>query len=110
MKPMSPRGQGWAVTDRARRRAGVTCLLSWPRGGLTVPVPTVVQFSTRKEGVLPLWDLCVEVPNVYTCPVERFLQVLSAQYAAPISEQHSGLADIGEWVPRGVWVVASLTQ
>lgn len=59
-------------------------------------VPTVVQFSTRKEGVLPLWDLCVEVPNVYTCPVERFLQVLSAQYSAPISEQHSGLADAGE--------------
>lgn len=65
-----------------------------------MPVPTVVQFSTRKEGVLPLWDLCVEVPNVYTCPVERFLQVLSAQYAAAISEQHSGLADAGEWVPR----------
>uniref|UniRef100_A0A803W5G2 RHO family interacting cell polarization regulator 1 n=1 Tax=Ficedula albicollis TaxID=59894 RepID=A0A803W5G2_FICAL len=68
-------------------------LLPWPWGALTVPVPTVVQFSTRKEGVLPLWDLCVEVPNVYTCPVERFLQVLSAQYAAPISEQHPGLAD-----------------
>uniref|UniRef100_A0A803VPF5 Rho family-interacting cell polarization regulator 1 n=1 Tax=Ficedula albicollis TaxID=59894 RepID=A0A803VPF5_FICAL len=56
--------------------AGVTQLLPWPWGG-----------------VLPLWDLCVEVPNVYTCPVERFLQVLSAQYAAPISEQHPGLAD-----------------
>uniref|UniRef100_A0A803VGV8 RHO family interacting cell polarization regulator 1 n=1 Tax=Ficedula albicollis TaxID=59894 RepID=A0A803VGV8_FICAL len=75
------------------QRAGVTQLLPWPWGALTVPVPTVVQFSTRKEGVLPLWDLCVEVPNVYTCPVERFLQVLSAQYAAPISEQHPGLAD-----------------
>lgn len=52
--------------------------------------------------MLPLWDRCVEVPNVYTCPVERFLQVLSAQYAAPISERHPGLADAGEWVPRGV--------
>lgn len=72
------------------------------RGGLTAPVPAVVQFSTRKEGVLSLWDRCVEVPNVYTCPVERFLQVLSAQYAAPISERHPGLADAGEWAPRGV--------
>lgn len=52
--------------------------------------------------MLPLWDCCVEVPNVYTCPVERFLQVLSAQYAAPISERHPGLADAGERVPRGV--------
>lgn len=66
-------------------------------------VPTVVQFSTRKEGVLPLWDHCVEAPNVYTCPVERFLQVLSTQYAAPISERHPGLADTGEQVCRGVW-------
>lgn len=70
-------------------------------GGLTAPVPIVVQFSTRKEGVLPLWDCCVEVPNVYTCPVERFLQVLSAQYAAPISERHPGLADAGEQAPWG---------
>lgn len=68
--------------------------------GLTPPVPAVVQFSTRKEGVLPLWDHCVELPNIYTCPVERFLQVLSAQYAAPISERHPGLADAGE--PVGV--------
>lgn len=98
------------MRDHARQRAGVTHLLPWPWGGLTLPVPTVVQFSTRKEGVLPLWDLCVEAPNVYTCPVERFLQVLSAQYAAPISEQHSGLADAGEWVPRAVQGVASLTQ
>lgn len=65
------------------------------------PVPAVVQFSTRKEGVLPLWDRCVEEPNVYTCPVERFLQVLSAQYAAPISERHPGLADAGERTPGG---------
>lgn len=72
------------------------------RGALTAPVPAVVQFSMRKEGVLPLWDRCVEVPNVYTCPVERFLQVLSAQYAAPISERHPGLADAGEQAPRGI--------
>ena len=62
----------------------------------------MVQFSTRKEGVLALWDRCVEVPNIYTCPVERFLQVLSAQYAALISERHPGLADAGERAPRGV--------
>lgn len=68
---------------------------------MTPPVPAVVQFSTRKEGVLPLWDHCVELPNIYTCPVERFLQVLSAQYAAPISERHPGLADAGEGVQ--VW-------
>lgn len=73
------------------------CCCAPLRGGLTAAVPAVVQFSTRKEGVLPLWDRCVEVPNVYTCPVERFLQALSAQYAAPISERHPGLADAGEW-------------
>lgn len=56
----------------------------------------MVQFSTRKDGVLPLWDRCVELPNIYTCPVERFLQVLSAQYAAPVNERHPGLADAGE--------------
>lgn len=72
------------------------------QGGLTGPVPTVVQFSTRKEGALALWDRCVELPNIYTCPVERFLQVLSAQYAAPISERHPGLADAGERMPGGV--------
>uniref|UniRef100_A0A803V1A6 RHO family interacting cell polarization regulator 1 n=1 Tax=Ficedula albicollis TaxID=59894 RepID=A0A803V1A6_FICAL len=73
------RCQEMYALDRLLREsqvAGVTQLLPWPWGG-----------------VLPLWDLCVEVPNVYTCPVERFLQVLSAQYAAPISEQHPGLAD-----------------
>ncbi|KAI1235506.1 hypothetical protein IHE44_0002381 [Lamprotornis superbus] len=66
---------------------------SHPPAAMALERSDMVQFSTRKEGVLPLWDLCVEVPNVYTCPVERFLQVLSAQYAAPISEQHPGLAD-----------------
>uniref|UniRef100_U3JXG0 RHO family interacting cell polarization regulator 1 n=1 Tax=Ficedula albicollis TaxID=59894 RepID=U3JXG0_FICAL len=81
------RCQEMYALDRLLRESQVleivfTQLLPWPWG-----------FSTRKEGVLPLWDLCVEVPNVYTCPVERFLQVLSAQYAAPISEQHPGLAD-----------------
>lgn len=73
-----------------------------------MPVPTVVQFSTRKDGVLPLWDRCVELPNIYTCPVERFLQVLSAQYAAPVNERNPGLADAGE--PVGFGEGASSTR
>uniref|UniRef100_A0A8C3UKM8 RHO family interacting cell polarization regulator 1 n=1 Tax=Catharus ustulatus TaxID=91951 RepID=A0A8C3UKM8_CATUS len=98
------RCQEMYALDRLLRESQVleiVCQLTEERAGAASSAADVVQFSTRKEGVLPLWDLCVEVPNVYTCPVERFLQVLSAQYAAPISEQHPGLADAGEWVPRG---------
>ncbi|XP_041883199.1 rho family-interacting cell polarization regulator 1 isoform X4 [Corvus kubaryi] len=90
------RCQEMYALDRLLRESQVleiVCQLTEERAGAATSAADVVQFSTRKEGVLPLWDLCVEVPNVYTCPVERFLQVLSAQYAAPISEQHPGLAD-----------------
>ncbi|KAM7040242.1 rho family-interacting cell polarization regulator 1 isoform 2-T2 [Acridotheres tristis] len=90
------RCQEMYALDRLLRESQVleiVCQLTEERAGAASSAADVVQFSTRKEGVLPLWDLCVEVPNVYTCPVERFLQVLSAQYAAPISEQHPGLAD-----------------
>ncbi|XP_021157065.2 rho family-interacting cell polarization regulator 1 isoform X7 [Columba livia] len=82
--------------DRLLREAQVleiVCQLTEERAGAASSAADVVQFSTRKEGVLPLWDHCVEAPNVYTCPVERFLQVLSTQYAAHISERHPGLAD-----------------
>ncbi|XP_040427371.1 rho family-interacting cell polarization regulator 1 isoform X2 [Cygnus olor] len=82
--------------DRLLREAQVleiVCQLMEERLEAACSAAGVVQFSTRKEGVLPLWDRCVELPNVYTCPVERFLQVLSAQYAAPINERHPGLAD-----------------
>uniref|UniRef100_A0A8B9EQZ6 RHO family interacting cell polarization regulator 1 n=1 Tax=Anser cygnoides TaxID=8845 RepID=A0A8B9EQZ6_ANSCY len=82
--------------DRLLREAQVleiVCQLTEERLEAACSAAGVVQFSTRKEGVLPLWDRCVELPNVYTCPVERFLQVLSAQYAAPINERHPGLAD-----------------
>ncbi|XP_063024028.1 rho family-interacting cell polarization regulator 1 isoform X2 [Melospiza melodia melodia] len=91
------RCQEMYALDRLLRESQVleiVCQLTEERAGAATSAADVVQFSTRKEGVLPLWDLCVEVPNIYTCPVERFLQVLSAQYAAPISEQHPGLADI----------------
>uniref|UniRef100_A0A8C5II43 RHO family interacting cell polarization regulator 1 n=2 Tax=Junco hyemalis TaxID=40217 RepID=A0A8C5II43_JUNHY len=91
------RCQEMYALDRLLRESQVleiVCQLTEERAGAATSAADVVQFSTRKEGVLPLWDLCVEVPNVYTCPVERFLQVLSAQYAAPISEQHPGLADV----------------
>uniref|UniRef100_A0A672TH28 FAM65 N-terminal domain-containing protein n=1 Tax=Strigops habroptila TaxID=2489341 RepID=A0A672TH28_STRHB len=71
----------------------IVCQLTEERAGAAASAAEVVQFSTRKEGVLPLWDCCVEAPNIYSCPVERFLQVLSTQYAAPISERHPGLAD-----------------
>lgn len=90
------RCQEMYALDRLLRESQVleiVCQLTEERAGAATSAADVVQFSTRKEGVLPLWDLCVEVPNIYTCPVERFLQVLSAQYAAPISEQHPGLAD-----------------
>ncbi|XP_032051736.1 rho family-interacting cell polarization regulator 1 isoform X3 [Aythya fuligula] len=82
--------------DRLLREAQVleiVCQLTEERLEAATSAAGVVQFSTRKDGVLPLWDRCVELPNVYTCPVERFLQVLSAQYAAPINERHPGLAD-----------------
>ncbi|XP_035192473.1 rho family-interacting cell polarization regulator 1 isoform X2 [Oxyura jamaicensis] len=82
--------------DRLLREAQVleiVCQLTEERLEAATSAAGVVQFSTRKEGVLPLWDRCVELPNVYTCPVERFLQVLGAQYAAPINERHPGLAD-----------------
>ncbi|KAM7100989.1 rho family-interacting cell polarization regulator 1 isoform 1-T1 [Ciconia maguari] len=90
------RCQEMYALDRLLREAQVleiVCQLTEERAGAAGSAAEVVQFSTRKEGVLLLWDCCVEVPNVYTCPVERFLQVLSAQYAAPISERHPGLAD-----------------
>ncbi|XP_027554077.1 rho family-interacting cell polarization regulator 1 isoform X2 [Neopelma chrysocephalum] len=90
------RCQEMYALDRLLRESQVleiVCQLTEERAGAASSAADVVQFSTRKEGVLPLWDLCVEVPNVYTCSVERFLQVLSAQYAAAISEQHPGLAD-----------------
>uniref|UniRef100_A0A493TRH5 RHO family interacting cell polarization regulator 1 n=1 Tax=Anas platyrhynchos platyrhynchos TaxID=8840 RepID=A0A493TRH5_ANAPP len=82
--------------DRLLREAQVleiVCQLTEERLEAATSAAGVVQFSTRKDGVLPLWDRCVELPNIYTCPVERFLQVLSAQYAAPINERHPGLAD-----------------
>ncbi|KAK4813896.1 hypothetical protein QYF61_002727 [Mycteria americana] len=90
------RCQEMYALDRLLREAQVleiVCQLTEERAGAAGSAAEVVQFSTQKEGALPLWDCCVEVPNVYTCPVERFLQVLSAQYAAPISERHPGLAD-----------------
>uniref|UniRef100_A0A8B9SRH2 Rho family-interacting cell polarization regulator 1 n=1 Tax=Anas platyrhynchos TaxID=8839 RepID=A0A8B9SRH2_ANAPL len=82
--------------DKLLREAQVleiVCQLTEERLEAATSAAGVVQFSTRKDGVLPLWDRCVELPNIYTCPVERFLQVLSAQYAVPVNERHPGLAD-----------------
>ncbi|NXP76255.1 RIPR1 regulator, partial [Ramphastos sulfuratus] len=90
------RCQEMYALDRLLREAQVlevVCQLVAECAGAASSVADVVQFSTRKEGVLELWERCVELPNLYTCPVERFLQVLSAQHAAPISERHPGLAD-----------------
>ncbi|XP_061223928.1 rho family-interacting cell polarization regulator 1-like [Neopsephotus bourkii] len=69
------------------------CQLTEEQAEAAASAAEVVQFLTRKEGVLPLWDCCVEAPNIYSCPVEWFLQMLSTQYTAPISEQHPGLTD-----------------
>ncbi|XP_064016726.1 rho family-interacting cell polarization regulator 1 isoform X3 [Pogoniulus pusillus] len=90
------RCQEMYALDRLLREAQVlevVCQLVAERAGAASSAADVVQFSTHKEGVLALWERCVELPNLYTCPVERFLQVLSAQYATPISERHPGLAD-----------------
>uniref|UniRef100_A0A803TFS7 RHO family interacting cell polarization regulator 1 n=1 Tax=Anolis carolinensis TaxID=28377 RepID=A0A803TFS7_ANOCA len=58
----------------------------------------VVRFSTWKEGVLSFWDSCITAPNVYTCHVEKFLQMLSSQYGARINEHQQTLADPGMYV------------
>ncbi|XP_029767893.1 rho family-interacting cell polarization regulator 1-like isoform X1 [Terrapene carolina triunguis] len=82
--------------DKLMREAQVleiVCQLTEEKSGVANVAAEVVQFSTRKEGVLAFWDRCVEQPNVYTCPVERFLRTLSAQYAAPVAERQPGLAD-----------------
>ncbi|XP_067390505.1 rho family-interacting cell polarization regulator 1 isoform X2 [Emydura macquarii macquarii] len=71
----------------------IVCQLTEEKSGAANAAAEVVQFSARKEGVLAFWDHCVEQPNIYTCPVERFLRALSAQYAAPITERQPGLAD-----------------
>uniref|UniRef100_A0A803TYZ0 RHO family interacting cell polarization regulator 1 n=1 Tax=Anolis carolinensis TaxID=28377 RepID=A0A803TYZ0_ANOCA len=57
------------------------------------PLFSVVRFSTWKEGVLSFWDSCITAPNVYTCHVEKFLQMLSSQYGARINEHQQTLAD-----------------
>ncbi|XP_054856315.1 rho family-interacting cell polarization regulator 1 isoform X3 [Eublepharis macularius] len=82
--------------DRLAREAQVlemVCRLAEERSGTAGSAEEVVQFSTRKEGVLSFWDSCVAIPNVYICPVERFLQTLSSQYAVRINERQQGLAD-----------------
>ncbi|XP_042293575.1 rho family-interacting cell polarization regulator 1 isoform X1 [Sceloporus undulatus] len=71
----------------------VVCRLVEEQARTANSVEEVVQFSTWKEGVLPFWDSCVTTPNVYTCPVEKFLQTLGSQYGARINERQQGLAD-----------------
>ncbi|XP_075796778.1 rho family-interacting cell polarization regulator 1 isoform X2 [Pelodiscus sinensis] len=90
------RCQEMYALDKLLREAQVlelVCRLTEEKSGAAKAAAEVVQFSARKEGALAFWDRCVEPPNVYTCPVERFLQALSAQYAAPIAERQPGLAD-----------------
>ncbi|XP_060110417.1 rho family-interacting cell polarization regulator 1 isoform X1 [Heteronotia binoei] len=94
--------------DRLAREAQVlemVCRLVEERSGTANSAEEVVQYSTRKEGVLPFWDSCVSIPNVYTCPVERFLKTLSSQYMARINERQQGLADA-----VGVKLVEELLQ
>nr|XP_056718683.1 rho family-interacting cell polarization regulator 1 [Euleptes europaea] len=82
--------------DRLAREAQVlemVCRLAGERSGTASSAEEVVQFSTRKEGVLPFWDSCVASPNMYSCPVERFLKTLSSQYSIRINERQQGLAD-----------------
>ncbi|XP_061450434.1 rho family-interacting cell polarization regulator 1 isoform X2 [Rhineura floridana] len=82
--------------DRLAREAQVletACRLAEERAGTASSAEEVVQFSTWKEGALPFWDSCMTIPNIYTCPVEKFLQTLNSQYASRINERQQGLAD-----------------
>ncbi|XP_053255733.1 rho family-interacting cell polarization regulator 1 isoform X3 [Podarcis raffonei] len=82
--------------DRLAREAQVlemVCRLAEERAGTASSAEEVVEFSSWKEGVLLFWDNCVVMPNLYTCPVERFLQTLNSQYVARINERQQGLAD-----------------
>ncbi|XP_062997352.1 rho family-interacting cell polarization regulator 1 isoform X3 [Elgaria multicarinata webbii] len=82
--------------DRLSREAQVlemVCRRAEEQARTANSAAEVVQFSTWKEGVLPFWDSCVAIPNVYTCPVESFLQTLNSQFAARINERQQGLAD-----------------
>ncbi|XP_044275781.1 rho family-interacting cell polarization regulator 1 isoform X2 [Varanus komodoensis] len=94
--------------DRLAREAQVlemVCRLLEEQAGTASSAGEVVQFSTCKEGVLPFWDSCVAFPNVYTCPVESFLQTFTSRYAAQINERQQGLAH-----PVGVKLVEELLQ
>ncbi|XP_053126688.1 rho family-interacting cell polarization regulator 1 isoform X2 [Hemicordylus capensis] len=94
--------------DRLAREAQVlemVCRLAKDQAGMASSAEEVIQFSAWKEGVLPFWDSCVAIPNVYTCPVERFLQTLNSQYAARVNERQQGLAD-----PLCVKLVEELLQ
>ncbi|XP_060644463.2 rho family-interacting cell polarization regulator 1 isoform X2 [Anolis sagrei] len=82
--------------DRLGREVHVleaVCRLVEEQAWAATSCAEVVQFSTWKEGVLSFWDGCVTAPNVYTCQVEKFLQMLSSQYGARINEHQQGLAD-----------------
>ncbi|XP_015673024.1 rho family-interacting cell polarization regulator 1 [Protobothrops mucrosquamatus] len=63
------------------------------RAGMASSAEEAVQFSKWKEGVLSFWDRCVAVPNVYTCSVEKFMQIVKAEYAARINGRQPSLAD-----------------
>ncbi|XP_048371862.1 rho family-interacting cell polarization regulator 1 isoform X1 [Sphaerodactylus townsendi] len=90
------RCQEMYALDRLAREAQVletVCRLAEEQSGTAGSATEVVQFSTQKEGILPFWDSCVVIPNVFTCSVERFLKTLSSQYAGRINERQQGLAD-----------------
>ncbi|XP_066492886.1 rho family-interacting cell polarization regulator 1 isoform X2 [Tiliqua scincoides] len=90
------RCQEMYALDRLAREAQIlemVCRLVEERAGSAGSAEEVVQFSAWKEGVLPFWDSCVAIPNVYTCPVEKFLQALGSRYATQINERQQGLAD-----------------
>ncbi|XP_063169279.1 rho family-interacting cell polarization regulator 1 [Candoia aspera] len=90
------RCQEMYALDRLAREVQVlemVCRLIVDRAGLASCAEEVVQFSKWKEGVFPFWDGCVAIPNVYTCPVEKFMQTFKAEYAARINDRQQGLAD-----------------
>uniref|UniRef100_A0A803SV99 RHO family interacting cell polarization regulator 1 n=1 Tax=Anolis carolinensis TaxID=28377 RepID=A0A803SV99_ANOCA len=80
--------QTWTAASSEEGRKGAETSLQ-----PLCPLFSVVRFSTWKEGVLSFWDSCITAPNVYTCHVEKFLQMLSSQYGARINEHQQTLAD-----------------
>uniref|UniRef100_A0A8C5PVH5 FAM65 N-terminal domain-containing protein n=1 Tax=Leptobrachium leishanense TaxID=445787 RepID=A0A8C5PVH5_9ANUR len=71
----------------------IVCRIIKEKTGTAIAAQDVLQFSLSNEGVLPIWNECVQFANVYMCPVDTFLQVMNTRYAEQINALQQGLAD-----------------